>query len=142
MKPKSILGLAGGLVLAVGLWLTSHSSRADSNTQELMKTKLMHSQEILRAIALEDYQGIQTHAEKLSQLSQATGWFTRRTPEYELFTNELRRHADGLAKAGKAKNLDAASLAYFQLTVSCVSCHKYLRGSKVAALASPVTAGE
>ncbi|HEY6166486.1 MAG TPA: hypothetical protein VI454_00510, partial [Verrucomicrobiae bacterium] len=78
-----------------------------------------------------DYSVILTNAQKLNHLSQGTGWYARQTPEYELFTAELRRHTDALVKAAKNQNLDAASLAYFQLTVSCVSCHKYLRGAKV-----------
>jgi hypothetical protein len=137
MKLKLIttfLAVAGFATLA---WLSPGSSAADVNTSEVMKAKLAHAQEVLRGMALEDYSIILSNAQKLSRLSQGSGWYTRQTPEYEMFTTELRRHADALAKAAKNRNLDAASLAYFQLTVSCVNCHKYLRGSK-AADAGPV----
>ena len=50
-------------------------------------------------------------------------------PEYELFLNEFRRNAQDLMTAGKQKNLDAASLAYVQMTLSCISCHAFIRKS-------------
>lgn len=118
--------------LACGAWFLS--TAADPSTGTVMRDKLSHSQEILRAITMEDYDAMQTHAQKLNKLSYATGWFTRQTPEYELFTAELRRHTDALTKAARAKNIDAATLSYMQLTMSCVSCHKYIRGSKSASL--------
>jgi hypothetical protein len=50
-------------------------------------------------------------------------------PEYELFLNEFRRNAQELMEAGQQKNLNAASLAYVQMTLSCVNCHKLIRKS-------------
>ncbi|MBI3881020.1 MAG: hypothetical protein HY301_13295 [Verrucomicrobia bacterium] len=120
---------------AAALLLASPAARAaDLSTQQVMQEKLGHSQEILRGIATENYDLILANAQKLNRLSHATGWFTRQTPEYELFTNELRRHTDALGKAAKAKNLDAATLSYMQMTMSCVACHKYMRSAKVASL--------
>jgi hypothetical protein len=122
--------------LAVALWLGARLtvSSADPNTATIMREKLVYSQEILRGITVEDYEAIQVNAQKLSRLSHATGWYSRQTPEYELFTAELRRHTDGLVKAAKAKNVDAATLSYMQLTMNCVACHKYIRGAKTASL--------
>src|SRR5678815_5558012 len=54
---------------------------------------------------------------------------SQQVPEYELFLNEFRRNAQELMKAGQQKNLDAASLAYVQMTLSCVSCHQFIRQS-------------
>lgn len=137
MNMKNLrIGLSS-VLFAGAMWFGAGSRAGDPSTAEIMRAKLGHAQEILRGIALEDYDTILVHAQKLNRLSEGTGWFTRQTPEYELFTNELRRHTQALAKAAKAKNLDAATLAYFQLNVSCVSCHKYLRGAKVARLDAP-----
>jgi hypothetical protein len=87
---------------------------------------------VLEGIAIEDYSQIETNAQKLGRLAKLAGWRARQTPEYELFTNEFRRQADALVDAAKEKNLDGATLAYMHLTFSCVSCHKYMRGAKVA----------
>lgn len=104
----------------------------DLSTKEIMQLKLGYAQKILAGIATEDYELILQNAQKLEKLSQATGWYTRQTPEYGLFTTEFRRHVKSLERAANEKNLDAATGAYFQMTVSCTSCHKYIRGRNVA----------
>jgi cytochrome c556 len=136
MKHPILAAVVTVPVLAAALWLGGHStaSSADPNTATIMREKLVYSQEILRGITVEDFEAIQVNAQKLSRLSHATGWYSRQTPEYELFTAELRRHTDGLAKAAKARNVDAATLSYMQLTMNCVACHKYIRGAKTASL--------
>lgn len=131
MKARNVCLLAATLAAVGGLWWNT-AIAADATTAEVMRQKLIYAQDILRGISLEDYTAIESSARKLKQLSQATGWFARQTPEYELFTAELRRQTDALERAAKNKNIDGATLGYFQLTVSCVSCHKYLRGSKLA----------
>jgi hypothetical protein len=88
-----------------------------------------YSQQVLVGITLEDYGLIAKNAEKLVELSNKTNWYSRQVPEYELFLNEFRRNAQELMKAGQQKNLDEASLAYVQMTLSCVSCHQFIRKS-------------
>ncbi len=111
---------------------------ADPETSEIMQQKLLRSQSVLRGIALQDFGLIQTNAEQLVKLSRFSGWYARQTPEYELFTVEFRRHADDLVKAAKAQNIDAATLAYTQLTFSCVSCHRSMRGGAAQKVSLPM----
>lgn len=103
----------------------------ESGVKEAMQQKVAYSQQALVGIALEDYGLIANNAEKLVELSNKTNWYSRQVPEYELFLNEFRRNAQQLKEAGQQKNLDAASLAYVQMTLSCVSCHKFIRRSSV-----------
>ncbi|MEW6302410.1 MAG: hypothetical protein AB1705_03005 [Verrucomicrobiota bacterium] len=133
MKTKT--GIVGLLVLTVALTLAAlHYAQAQADTREVMKLKLGHSQKVLEGIAKEDFQVIGDSAHNLVQLSQAMGWRARQTPEYELFTTEFRRHARSLERAAEQRNLDAATGAYMQMTVACVSCHKYMRAKNVASL--------
>ncbi len=90
---------------------------------------MAYSQQVLVGITLEDYGLIANNAQKLVELSNKTNWYSRQVPEYELFLNEFRRNAQELMKAGQQKNLNAASLAYVQMTLSCVSCHRFIRQS-------------
>ena len=121
------------LGFAVGLaFLLPGQARQDLETREIMQHKLQHAQFILRGIALQDWTAIQSNANQLVKLSQMSGWQARQTPEYALFSLEFRRHAENLSKAAKSKNVDAATLAYTQLTFSRVSCHKHLRGDSAA----------
>ena len=97
-----------------------------------MKFKLHFAQGVLEGITMENFNLIATNAQKLASLSQAADWQIRQTPDYQKFTMDYARQANALAKAAKNKNVDAATVAYFQLTVSCVNCHRYLRGASTA----------
>ena len=115
-----------------GTWFSRAEDKNRPTTSEIMKEKLDYSHMILNGIATENYDLVLRNAENLSRLSQANAWRARQTPEYEILSAEFRRQADALAKAAKDRNIDAASLAYVQMTLSCVNCHKYMRGKKMA----------
>lgn len=105
-------------------------SGAANNLDRVMKKKLTHTQKLLEGIALNDFGTIRDNAEELIALSKQAEWMTLRTPEYELFTDSFRRSAQELEKAAKNKNLDGAALAYVDLTMTCVKCHKYVRDTR------------
>ncbi len=106
-----------------------------ATTKDAMKRKLQHAQKTLEAVAMENYGEIQKNADALIRLSETEDWHALRTDEYRLFSDEFRRNVVSLQKAAKARNIDAASLAYVQMTITCVNCHKYVRGKqKVASL--------
>lgn len=99
--------------------------------KNVMQLKLQYAQGALEAITTENYPQLATNAVRLGALSRQVSWRIRHTQEYERLTADFRRHTDALARAAKDRNVDAATVAYFQMTTSCVSCHKYLRGREV-----------
>ncbi|MGZ4974436.1 MAG: hypothetical protein ACXWDN_16880 [Limisphaerales bacterium] len=116
-------------LLLPGTKSTYAEPEKESGVKEAMRQKVAYSQQVLVGITMEDYGLIANNAEKLMELSNKTNWYSRQVPEYDLFLNEFRRNAQELMKAGQQKNLEAASLAYVQMTLSCVSCHKFIRKS-------------
>jgi hypothetical protein len=54
------------------------------------------------------------------------------TPEYLQQSQDFRRTADAVTEAAKKKNLDGTALAYVELTMKCINCHKYVRGVRMA----------
>lgn len=121
--------LAAGL--ALGLAQSSRKSRA---TKEFMRDKLELAQGILEGLSVENYDLIISRAQKLSAMSQEADWRVFENPDYEQQSLAFRRNVDALTKAAKNKNLDGATLAYVRVTMSCVECHKYVRGKLVAGL--------
>jgi hypothetical protein len=103
---------------------------ASADLHSIMKKKLVTSQKILEGIALEDFKKIQSSGEELMALSKETEWRVLRTPEYELQTGSFRRAAQDLVKSAEARNVDGAALAYVELTMTCVRCHKYVRDTR------------
>jgi hypothetical protein len=115
--------------LLAGTKFTYAQPEKESGVKTAMRQKVAYSEQVLVGITLEDYGLMAKNAEKLVELSNKTNWYSRQVPEYELFLNEFRRNAQELTRAGEQKNLDAASLAYVQMILSCVSCHKFIRQS-------------
>jgi cytochrome c556 len=101
-----------------------------NDVHTIMKKKLSHTQKALEGIALNNFETIQTNAEELMVLSKQAEWMIIHTPEYELQTDSFRRSAQDLVKAANNKNVDGAALAYVELTMSCVKCHKYVRDTR------------
>jgi hypothetical protein len=101
-----------------------------TKTQELMQKKLKCSQNVLEGVALNDFDKIADNADQLITISQKAEWVVVKTPQYELFSNQFRRSAEGLIKNAKAKNLDGAALDYVDMTMTCVKCHKYVRETR------------
>ena len=95
---------------------------------ELMKAKLVAAQKVLEGVATEDFNLVARNAGLLQGYSRAAAWMTRQSPEYARFTEDFRRQATSLAAAAADRNVDRATVAYFQMTISCVNCHKFIRG--------------
>jgi len=132
MKAKWVLGMAVGFMLIAVMWSFAQP-KPGTSTKEFMREKLAHSQKVLEALAMEDYFTIQTESKKLSAMTQEATWQAFQNPDYTQHSATFRRHANALTQAAQDKNLDAATLAYVRLTMSCIDCHKMVRGKLVAA---------
>src|SRR5262245_32726584 len=101
---------------------------------ELMRKKLKHSQLILEGVAVGDFKKVSESADELVLISRDAEWAAAaiKSPRYEIFSNQFRDNADDLIKKAKDKNLDGVALAYVDLTLTCVKCHKYVREERGA----------
>jgi cytochrome c556 len=129
------LGLAGAaLAMVVGFALAEPDEGAPKTERAaFMRLKLKASQEVLEGIALEDFAKIRKNAQALSLMTEDEIWHVLQTPDYLRLSNEFRRSADEVANAAEAKNLDRATLAYMEMTMKCVSCHRHIRAEQMAA---------
>jgi hypothetical protein len=107
---------------------------SDKELADLMQRKLQNAQKVLEGIAVNDFDKITKHAEELILISKQAEWKVLKTPQYEMFSNDFRRTAGELIENAKQKNLDGAALAYVDLTLTCVKCHKHVRESRQSRL--------
>jgi cytochrome c556 len=128
-RPIVLLVLAAVALSITAGWTRSHQP---DQVSQFMRAKLVHSQKVLEGLALEDFEMIAKNSQQMSLLSQAATWQVLQTPEYLQQSTEFRRTADALTEAARKKNLDGAALAYVELTMKCVNCHKYVRGVRMA----------
>jgi hypothetical protein len=91
-----------------------------------MKKKLEYSKNILDGLVMEDFETILQSAKSLNQLGQRK-WLENESSEYRAQNQVFWFTAANLVLAAEKKNIDAATLAYSQMTVSCVNCHKLIR---------------
>jgi hypothetical protein len=103
------------------------SAEEESRVRALMQDKLEHSHKVLEAITQSDFDQIARHANALIVLSKKAEWRVMQTPRYLRYSDDFQRAAEGLVQNAREKNLDAATLSYVEMTLSCTRCHGYVR---------------
>jgi cytochrome c556 len=131
MKTRILL-LVILLAVAAGFSVAAAQSRRNRAAKEFMRDKLELSQQALEGISMEDYDLLIAKGTKLSAMTKEADWRVFENPDYDQQSRLFRRQVDAMVKAAKDKNLDAATLAYVRMTMSCVDCHKLVRGKLVA----------
>jgi cytochrome c556 len=126
------------LLVGAGLAASLAQSKRNRAAKEFMRDKLELSQRVLEGLATEDYALIISKGTRLSAMTQDADWRLFENPDYDKESLTFRRHVDALVKSAKDKNLDAATLAYVRMTMSCVDCHKLVRGKLVASARAQV----
>jgi cytochrome c556 len=132
MKTKRLLLTILLAAATAGLSVAFAQSKRSRAAREFMRDKLELSQSVLEGLATEDYDLIIAKGTKLSAMSKEADWRVFENPDYDQQSVIFRRHVDSLVKTAKGKDVDAATLAYVRVTMSCVDCHKLVRGKLVA----------
>jgi len=124
-----LLFVASGLTL-----LAVPDSRAEekplTDASYWMKRKLELSQDVLQGLALEDYDKIAEAARTMDKLNSLEKFVRGRNDAYRTQLEMFRYANAALIKSAEKQNLDGATLAFNQMTLSCINCHKQLRETK------------
>jgi hypothetical protein len=142
----SLLFIVVATLLGAAWWLAGPLSRASEDQKPaekkvekekpgvrktllraFMRKKLSASQSILEGLAVEDFNLIADGAKDLKATAGAAEFMVSNDPLYVEHADDFRRIANKLAVSAKEKRLDGATLAYVDLTMSCVECHKHVR---------------
>ncbi len=105
--------------------------KADPKKPTVMQRKLLHAQRWLEGLALNDVDRIRTGAAELRLCAKEASWQVLKTPQYEVYSNDFGRQLERMEAAAKAKNVDAAALAYVEVTLTCVKCHQHVREERM-----------
>lgn len=125
-RVRSWFLLLAGLSVVAGVTVFAQEDKL----AKFMRAKLYHSEKTLEGLTTEDFDLVAKHSQAMSLLCQDEMWSVVRTVEYDQRSTEFRRSVDAITKAAREKDLDAATLAYLDTTMKCVSCHKYVRKEK------------
>ena len=150
VRHYGLLLVVGGALLGIAWSLHAPDSVADDKApapkeepakkptnrkvamKAFMRKKLEASQSLLEGLAMEDFDMIASGAKQLKTTSAAAEFLVIHDPIYTEYADEFRRIIDKMEKAAKEKRIDGATLAYMDMTMSCVECHKYVRNVFIA----------
>ena len=119
-------------VSLLGLWaaatVAQDSQEMQRDSSAFMQKKLDYTRTVVDGLATEDFHKISKGARDLMLLSDESNWNVITTPEYLKMSSAFRETTERLHAQGQQKNLDGATLAYFEVTLNCIRCHKQVRG--------------
>ena len=95
-----------------------------------MENKLRHSQEILAGLTRKDFALVKKHAEAMAIVTYLEKSDRADVPGYRRQLALFEEANKELIRQAKNENLAGATIAYTQLTLSCVQCHDALRDGK------------
>jgi hypothetical protein len=132
---KKSLTILATLVLITAMCGVNHTRGGDEQPKDnagslWMKQKLVASQHLLAGLTMADYPAIEKNAQSMIAVGYLEKWIRADTPEYQTMLRDFLYANKSLTLAAREKNLDGATVAYLQLTLSCVNCHKVVRGPR------------
>ncbi len=124
------------LVAAAGFFAVSAQDPMPQNDQAkqaatedggaVMKEKLRFSHQLLTSLAQEDYPQLEYAAQELRRIARQQ-WEENPSAEYRTQLQVFWTTLEGIEAGAQRKEIDEATLAYMQMTLSCVKCHKLIR---------------
>ena len=95
--------------------------------RDFMRTKLLFSQDIFEGLTTGDFTLIQSAVREVQTVTEGEQWVTIDNEEYRRLVEEFKVTTERLLEASKTENIDATALRYYQMSTSCVDCHKHIR---------------
>jgi hypothetical protein len=97
-----------------------------------MQEKLVHSQRILAAILSSDFALLERETTALRRITELPAWRILQGPEYLRQSEAFLKVLGELDDAAKNRDLDAAAQRFSALTMTCFSCHRYMKDQRIA----------
>jgi hypothetical protein len=95
-----------------------------------MRLKLEPAKKVLEGIALADFQMIRSNSEQMRKLALDASWMVVQTEAYSNHSQDYQKSLSLINRMCDEEDLDGVTLAYMQMTMRCVQCHKTLRDTK------------
>jgi len=92
-----------------------------------MEAKLGYSKAILEDLTKGDFERLAQEATQMRLIGKMEGFVRRKNESYRNQLSAFDLANQELIRQAKLKNAEGATLAFNQLTTSCVSCHVLLR---------------
>lgn len=121
--------LAATVLLAAGQAFTA---RQTLQTEQVMREKLVASQQLLAGLVTSDWAALDRHSRKLEALTNDPGWDVMRLPEFSSHTAPFQLALRAMTAAAGQRDQRTALAAYTDLVSRCVDCHRYVARARIA----------
>ena len=111
---------------------TDDESKEKPALAVFMRQKMEASHDIMEGLLMEDGKLINKAANKLKEMSDTEHWRVSNDIMYRNHSEDFRRSVDKLIVASKGNSIDRAALSWFDVTLSCIDCHRYVRTTLIA----------
>lgn len=105
----------------------TETDQTEKPTSFWMQRKMTYSQDILRGLASADFKAIGDNARQMRTLSKVEGFVRSRHASYRRQLQIFEGVCDEMIQNADENNLAGVTLAFNQMTVSCVNCHQAMR---------------
>jgi hypothetical protein len=106
--------------------------REDLALRDYMRLKLEASNKVLEGLCIDDPAMVKEGAVKLNEMSQSERWRVSNDAMYRQFSGDFREITSQLIDAADEQNMDRAALKWMDATMSCIECHRFVRGIMIA----------
>lgn len=111
----------------------TETGRDDLPLKDYMRKKLAASNQILEGLCTDNNEMILEGARTLNEMSTSERWRVNNDAMYRQFSSEFREITQQLIAAAEKNNEDRAALKWMDATMSCIDCHNFVRGIRIAA---------
>jgi hypothetical protein len=112
------------------LVLAALQTAGQGPVESLMKAKAGYAHRLLDAVVMGELETAREQAFRLKAVAETADWNVMDTPEYVRESEAFLRATERLLQAAGSKNHEATALAYVELTLSCVHCHRYVNANR------------
>ena len=95
--------------------------------RDFMRTKLMYSKNVFEGLTTGDFDLVQEGLKELRTVTEGGKWVRIDDPRYRKLEQDFKTTLDRLGEAAESENIDATALRYYQMSTSCIDCHKHIR---------------
>ena len=95
--------------------------------RDFMRTKLMYSQNIFEGLTTGDFELIKSGIREVQRVTGGQQWVTIQNEQYKKLTEEFKTTTTRLMEAAESGNIEATALRYYEMSTSCIDCHRHIR---------------
>ncbi len=97
-----------------------------------MRQKMQASNLILEGLCMDDMKAVATGTQTLLKMPSEAKWRVSNDMMYRRYSNEFIQAVEELQQEAEENDVDGASMAWVNVTMKCLKCHKWVRNTVLA----------